>query len=139
MIQVAHFKNLCNVIEVSVFTIKNLRTLTTEVFNVVNNICPPIMKAFFDFRENRYNIRKFHEMRQIKVRTVRYVLETALYRTPQLWSLVPTDLKALPNVNLFKSKITQMRNLTFRFNLWVSWIMKKIRSYYIDLCFKIFR
>ena len=84
---------------------KNIQILTTEVFKVVNNTCPPIMKNFFDFRENRYNIRKFQEMRQQKVRTVRYGLETALYRAPQLWSLVPTDLKSLPNVNQFKSKI----------------------------------
>ena len=38
-------------------------------------------------------------------RTVRYGLETALYRAPQLWPLVPEDLKPLPNVNPFKSKI----------------------------------
>ena len=65
---------------------KNIQILTTEVFKVVNNTCPPIMKTFFDFRENRYSIRKFQEMRQQKVRTVRYGLETALYRAPQLWS-----------------------------------------------------
>ena len=63
------------------------------------------MKSFFDFRQNRYNIRKFQEMRQQKVRTVRYGLETALYRAPQLWSLVPTDLKSAPDVIQFKSKI----------------------------------
>ena len=44
-------------------------------------------------------------MREQKVRTVRYGLETALYRAPQLWSFVPADLKSLPNVNLFISKI----------------------------------
>ena len=70
----------------------NIQTLSTEVFNVVNNICPPVMKTFFDFRENRYNIKKFQEMIQEKVRTVRYDLETALYRAPQLWSPVPADL-----------------------------------------------
>ena len=84
---------------------KNIQTLTTEVFKVVNNICPPIMKTFFDFRENIHNIRKFQEMRQQKARTVRYGVETALYRAPQLWSLVPAELKSLPNINLFKSKI----------------------------------
>ena len=84
---------------------KNIQTLTTEVFKVVNNICPPIMETFFGFRENRYNISKFQEMRQQIVRTVRYVLETALCRAPQLWSFVPADLKSWPNVNLFKSKI----------------------------------
>ena len=84
---------------------KNIQTLTTEEFKVVNNICPPIMNTFFDFMENRYNIRKFQEMRQQKVRTVRCSLKTALYRAPQLWSLVPAYLKSLPNVHLFKSKI----------------------------------
>ena len=43
---------------------KNIQTLTTEVFTAVNNICPPIMKTFFDFSKNRYNIRKFQKMRQ---------------------------------------------------------------------------
>ena len=63
------------------------------------------MKTFFDFRENRYNIRKFQETRQQKVRTLRYGLETALYPAPPLWSIVPADFKSLPHVNLFKSKI----------------------------------
>ena len=45
-------------------------------------------------------------MRQQKIRTVRYGLDTALYRAPQPWSLVPQDLKSLPNAYLIKSKIT---------------------------------
>ena len=63
---------------------KNIQILTTEVFKVANNTCPLIMKTFFDFRKNRYSIRKFQKTRQQKLRTVRYGLETALYRTPQL-------------------------------------------------------
>ena len=42
---------------------KNIQTLTTKMFKVVNNICPPIMKIFLDFRENTYNIRKFQQIR----------------------------------------------------------------------------
>ena len=84
---------------------ENIQVLTMEVFKVVNNTCHPIMKTVFDFRENRYSIRKFQEMIQQKVRTVRYGLETALYCAPQLWSLVPTDLKSALNVNQFKTKI----------------------------------
>ena len=84
---------------------KNIQTLTTEVFKVVNNICPPIMKTFCNFKENRCNIRIFQEMKQQKKRTVRYVLETALYHAPQPWTLVPAYLKSLLTVNLSKSKI----------------------------------
>ena len=84
---------------------KYIQILTTVVFKLANTTCPPIMKTFYDFRENRYNIRKLQEMRQQKVRTVRYGLETALHRPPHLWSLVPTDLKSAHNVIHFKSKI----------------------------------
>ena len=72
---------------------KNIQILTIEVFQVVTNTFPPIMKTFFDFKENRYSIKKFQEMRQQTVRTVRYGLKTVLCRAPHLWSLVPTDLK----------------------------------------------
>ena len=44
-------------------------------------------------------------MRQQRIITARYGLETVLYNAPQLWSFVPEDLKSLPNVNLFQSQI----------------------------------
>ena len=44
-------------------------------------------------------------MRHQEVRPVRYGLEIALYRARHLCSLVTADLKSLPNVDMFKSKI----------------------------------
>ena len=73
---------------------KNIPNLTTKVYKVMNNICPPIMKTHFDFRENQQSIRKFQEKRQQKIRAVGYGLETALYRPLQLRSLVPAVLKS---------------------------------------------
>ena len=46
-------------------------------------------------------------MRQQKIRTFQYGPTTALYRDPQLKSIVPADLISLPDVILFKSKIKQ--------------------------------
>ena len=77
----------------------------TEVLKVVNSICPPIMKTFFWFSGKQIQHQNIPRNETAKVRTVRYGLKTALYRAPQLWSLVPADLKSLPNVNLVKSKI----------------------------------
>ena len=42
-------------------------------------------------------------MKQQKIKSVWYSLETVLYGTPQLQSLVSSDTELLPNVNLFKS------------------------------------
>ena len=63
------------------------------------------MKAFFDFRKSSYNLRKCKKMRHEKVRSIRCGLAIALYPAPQPWSIVPADLKSLPNDNMFKSKI----------------------------------
>ena len=48
-------------------------------------------------------------MKKQKIRTVCYGLEAALYPTPQLWCLVPWDIKSLPNVNLFTSKVNHRK------------------------------
>ena len=63
----------------------------------MSNICSPIKKTIFDFRENKYNIRKFQETKQQNIRTVRYGFQIALYRGSQIWFVVPVDLKSLPN------------------------------------------
>ena len=34
---------------------KNIQILTTDGYKIVNEICPPIMRRSFSFRENIYN------------------------------------------------------------------------------------
>ena len=85
----------------------NIQILTTEVYKIVNNICPPIMKVFFSLVKNKYNFKNSQEIEQQQKRIVRYGLEKALCRTPQLCSLVPSDIELLSNVYLFRSKIKQ--------------------------------
>ena len=65
---------------------RSLRTVHN--YSTFQNFCNLIEVLVFDFRKKRYNIRKFQEMRQEKI-TLRYGLETAFYRAPQLWFLVP--------------------------------------------------
>ena len=107
----------------------------------MNNICPPVMETFFDFRESRCNIKNFQEMRQQKVRTIRYGIETAFYRAPQLWSLVSEDLNSLPNVNLFKSKMKYWKCTEFPCKLCKTYlknmVMFNVSSKSIKLCNKL--
>ena len=44
----------------------NIQILTTEVYKIVNGICPLIMKKLFSFRKTKYNLRNFQEMKQYK-------------------------------------------------------------------------
>ena len=86
---------------------KNIQTLIIKVLKVVNNICPPIMKTFFDFRK-QIQREKIPRNQTEKSEDCPIWSRNALYRTPQLWSHVPADLKSLFNVNLFKSKIKHL-------------------------------
>ena len=82
-------------------------------------------------------------MRQQEVRTVRYGLKTILYRAPQLWSLVPEDLKTLPNVNLFKSKVKHWECTECHCKLCKTYlkiqVMFNVFSQLIKLCNKVMR
>ena len=72
------FTSCYDFVKVSVFTIQ-YQILITDVYRIVNDICPPIVKILFSFRENKYNLRNFQEMNQERIETIRTGLETALY------------------------------------------------------------
>ena len=51
--------------------IKNLQVLATEIFRVFrNNISPPIVRQFFQSRNNDYNLRQFLQFELPDVRSV---------------------------------------------------------------------
>ena len=84
---------------------RNIQKLLIEIFKIVNDISPPIMKNFFELRENHHNIRNFQTIKNENLRTVRYGQETVSHRGPQLWSLLPCAIKSSENLISFKSNI----------------------------------
>ena len=51
------------------------------------------------------NLRHFQKFANTKKNSVKMGLETITYRAPQLWNLVPTDIKDAPSLSIFKEKI----------------------------------
>ena len=52
-----------------------------------------------------YNLRNFQEFLTERKRTVHYGLETLSYRSPQLWSLLPENIKEAKSLEIFKRKV----------------------------------
>ena len=52
-----------------------------------------------------YNLRHFQKFANTKKNLVKMGLETITYRGPQLWNLVPTEIKDAPSLSIFKEKI----------------------------------
>ena len=83
----------------------NIQKLMIEFFKILNDMSTPILKDFFELRENSHNVRNFQVIKNDLIKTVRYGQETISYRGPQLWSLVPTTIKSAETLISFKSKI----------------------------------
>ena len=64
-----------------------------EMFQIKNELAPPIMDSMFKRRNAPYNLRNFQELLTERKRTVRYGLETFSYRSLQLWSLLLENIK----------------------------------------------
>ena len=49
----------------------------------------------FQVHKINYNLRHFQKLQISKKSSVQMGLETISYRAPQLWNLVPTEIKAI--------------------------------------------
>ena len=74
---------------------RNIQTLMAEIYKIKNNLNPPVMDFIFERRNNTYNLRNFQEFAMKRKRTVKMGLETLKYRSPQLWSILPENLKQI--------------------------------------------
>ena len=64
-----------------------------EVYKYLHGLSPPIMNDMFLRRDTKYNLRNFRELLVEKATTVKYGTETITYKAPQLWQLLPREIK----------------------------------------------
>ena len=84
---------------------RNLKTLMIELYRVMHQIAPPIINSLFAFRENTYNICNYKILSDNVRKTVRYGLETILYRSPFLWASLPQEYKLQKSLRPLKEKL----------------------------------
>ena len=88
---------------------RNLQRLATEIYKVENELSPLFMRDIFPERATNYNLRNNHCLSTTNVKTGLYGRETISFRGPQIWSILPIDIKNSQNLNEFKNKITKWK------------------------------
>ena len=84
---------------------KNIQSLKIDILKIKNELAPPIMDSMFERRNKSYNLHNFQQFfTEIKL-TVHYDLETLSYWSPQLWSLLPENIKEVQSFEIFKRKV----------------------------------
>ena len=73
--------------------VKNIKTITIEMFKVSNKLTIPLMNGIFVKRNNAYNLRKPSEFVRPKVHSVFRGKESISYLGPQIWDMTPVEMK----------------------------------------------
>ena len=75
-----------------------------EIYKIINQFAPPIMKSLFVFRENTHNISNYKTLSNNIRKTVRYGLEAISYRLT-LWLVnLPQKCKSQKSLSLFEKE-----------------------------------
>ena len=88
------------------FTIheRNVQSLAIEVFKVVHNLSPEIMREVFVLKQSqKYCSRQIFDTRN--VRTVHNGIETLSYLGIKIWAIIHPDIKSVSDILIFKRKI----------------------------------
>ena len=81
---------------------KNLQILAIEMYRVVNDGSPEIVKEILGIREeNGFNLRHQNTFKRPIVNSVYNGTETVSFLVPKIWELIPTEIKVQ---NLHRSR-----------------------------------
>ena len=78
-----------------------------ELHKIKNQLGPPVMDSMVNSKNITSSIRNLQEFSQKERELFFNGLETISYCAPQLWRLLPEEIKQRNTINLFKSDIKQ--------------------------------
>ena len=84
---------------------RNLQILATEIYKVLHDLSPTLMKEIFLLRNSKYNLRKNPTFLTRNVKSVFSGTETISYLGPKIWEQVPNEINNSASINIFKNKI----------------------------------
>ena len=82
-----------------------MQSLMIETLKIKNELAPSIMDYMFKRWNKPYNLCNFQEFLSKRKRTVHYSLEKPSYRSSQLRSLQPENIKEIESVKTFNIKV----------------------------------
>ena len=79
------------------------------MYKIKINIAPCLMKAIIPIANNTYNLRTNPDFKRENIRTVTYGSETISHRGPEIWELVPSEIKHSLSLDQFKKLIKKWK------------------------------
>ena len=83
---------------------RNLQVLATEMFKIPRNLCPELLNDIFLKRTNLYNLSSNDTFYSRQVHSVYHGTESLSFLGPQIWELVPLEIKESETLDILKNK-----------------------------------
>ena len=87
---------------------RNLQALAIELYKVINNIGPELLRDVFKLKDELKYSTKF-PFKTKNVRTVSYGTESLTFLAPKIWAIIPYEIKIVTSLDEFKRKIRQWK------------------------------
>ena len=84
---------------------RTLQVLATEIFKIYQSLSPEILRDTFMSNASSYNLCKNDIFEKRQVRSVYHGTELFSFLGPNVWDLVPVELKQSESLDSFKLKI----------------------------------
>ena len=102
---------------------KNIRCLTTEMYQINNGLSPSVVTYIYTKILLPLTTATFQFFRPL-VRSVFYGTESITYFGPVIWDILPDNYKNLPNLSAFKSRIKKREPENCPCRLWKTCISR---------------
>ena len=79
--------------------------MMVEIYKIKNNLNSPILDFMSERSNNTDNLRNSQEFATKRKRIVKMGLETLSYRSPELWSILPENLRQINSLGQFKESV----------------------------------
>ena len=84
---------------------RNIRALVIEIYKVIQGISLPLLNEVFVSSQCNYDLRGNNFLERGSVKSVRYGTESASFLAPQIWEVLPNEIKDSDTLQIFKAKI----------------------------------
>ena len=89
---------------------RNIQTLVIEIFKFLNGLFPQIMNDVFHVKSPAlYYLRDKNELYSRNLKTVAYETDSVSFIGPEIWSIVPEELKNSQSLYSFKKRIRKWK------------------------------
>ena len=83
----------------------------TEIYKFLNGLSPPIMSEISKKKDLPYSLRSPRPLITNCKLTLKYGIDSIVYKGPQIWQTLPTDLRKSESLSIFKCNIKKLRNI----------------------------